>query len=121
VFNLDRLEPYQLRVSGQRRVRQSARARGRHGRRGFTAARRRQRPRARRSPRRGPSISKVDFRRGKDGAGRVSITTSDSRVQASLKQEGGRWSSISRARRSGRISRAATTSSISRPGSTRST
>jgi type IV pilus assembly protein PilQ len=38
----------------------------------------------------GPSISKVDFRRGKDGAGRVVVSTSDSRVQASLKQEGGR-------------------------------
>src|SRR5262245_43579328 len=38
----------------------------------------------------GPMISKVDFRRGKDGAGRVLVSTSDSRVQASLKQEGGR-------------------------------
>jgi type IV pilus assembly protein PilQ len=38
----------------------------------------------------GPTISKADFRRGKDGAGRVVITTSDARVQASLKQEGGR-------------------------------
>jgi type IV pilus assembly protein PilQ len=38
----------------------------------------------------GPTISKVDFRRGKDGAGRVLVSTSDSRVQASLKQEGGR-------------------------------
>jgi type IV pilus assembly protein PilQ len=38
----------------------------------------------------GPTINKVDFRRGKDGAGRVMISTSDNRVQASLKQEGGR-------------------------------
>ena len=36
------------------------------------------------------SIDKVDFRRGTDGAGRIMIHTNDPRVQASLKQEGGR-------------------------------
>jgi type IV pilus assembly protein PilQ len=36
------------------------------------------------------SIDKVDFRRGADGAGRIMIRTNDPRVQASLKQEGGR-------------------------------
>jgi len=36
------------------------------------------------------TIDKVDFRRGTDGAGRIMIRTNDSRVQASLKQEGGR-------------------------------
>ncbi len=36
------------------------------------------------------SIDKVDFRRGADGAGRIMVRTSDPRVQASLKQEGGR-------------------------------
>jgi type IV pilus assembly protein PilQ len=35
-------------------------------------------------------IDKVDFRRGTDGAGRIMIRTNDPRVQASLKQEGGR-------------------------------
>jgi type IV pilus assembly protein PilQ len=36
------------------------------------------------------SVDKVDFRRGADGAGRILVSTSDPRVQASLKQEGGR-------------------------------
>jgi hypothetical protein len=36
------------------------------------------------------SIQKVDFRRGADGAGRVIVNLSDSNVQASLRQEGGR-------------------------------
>ncbi len=36
------------------------------------------------------SIDKVDFRRSADGAGRIMIRTNDPRVQASLKQEGGR-------------------------------
>ena len=38
----------------------------------------------------GFAIDKVDFRRGTDGAGRILIHTSDSKVQASLRQEGGR-------------------------------
>jgi type IV pilus assembly protein PilQ len=38
----------------------------------------------------GWAIEKVDFRRGADGAGRIMLRTSDPRVQASLKQEGGR-------------------------------
>ena len=36
------------------------------------------------------SIDKVDFRRGSDGAGRIIVRTSDPRVQASVRQEGGR-------------------------------
>jgi len=36
------------------------------------------------------TIDKVDFRRGTDGAGRIMVRTNDPRVQASLKQEGGR-------------------------------
>ncbi|HEX7374656.1 MAG TPA: type IV pilus secretin PilQ [Steroidobacteraceae bacterium] len=38
----------------------------------------------------GFAIDKVDFRRGTDGAARILLHTSDSKVQASLKQEGGR-------------------------------
>jgi type IV pilus assembly protein PilQ len=38
----------------------------------------------------GSAIEKIDFRRGTDGAGRILVRTSDPRVQASLKQEGGR-------------------------------
>jgi len=93
VFNLDRLEPYQLRVAdnvvyvqigasptaGTAAATSTAPATTTTTASGETIA-----------ASSGPSISKVDFRRGKDGAGRVSITTSDSRVQASLKQEGGR-------------------------------
>lgn len=37
-----------------------------------------------------PSIESIDFRRGEDGAGRILVTVSDPRVQASLKQQGGR-------------------------------
>jgi type IV pilus assembly protein PilQ len=36
------------------------------------------------------AVEKVDFRRGSDGAGRIIVRTSDPRVQASVKQEGGR-------------------------------
>jgi type IV pilus assembly protein PilQ len=36
------------------------------------------------------ALEKVDFRRGPDGAGRIIVRTSDPRVQASVKQEGGR-------------------------------
>jgi type IV pilus assembly protein PilQ len=36
------------------------------------------------------AIDKVDFRRGADGAGRIMVRTSDPRVQASVRQEGGR-------------------------------
>ena len=35
-------------------------------------------------------IEKVDFRRGSDGAARIIVRTSDPRVQASVRQEGGR-------------------------------
>ena len=36
------------------------------------------------------AVEKVDFRRGSDGAGRIIVRTSDPRVQASVRQEGGR-------------------------------
>jgi type IV pilus assembly protein PilQ len=36
------------------------------------------------------TVDKVDFRRGADGAGRILVSLSDPRVQASLRQEGGR-------------------------------
>lgn len=36
------------------------------------------------------AVEKVDFRRGTDGAGRIIVRTSDPRVQASVRQEGGR-------------------------------
>ncbi|HQR49873.1 MAG TPA: AMIN domain-containing protein, partial [Steroidobacteraceae bacterium] len=85
VFNMDRMLPYQTRVSGDtvfvtiggsgptQAASVPAPASG-GGKAASTAA----------------AVQKVDFRRGTDGAGRVLVTTSSSNVQASLKQEGGR-------------------------------
>jgi type IV pilus assembly protein PilQ len=91
VFNLDHLQPYQTRVDGNVVVVDLGAS---------SAATAAAAPAAAAvettttgetiSAGSGPTISKVDFRRGKDGAGRVLVSTSDSRVQASLKQEGGR-------------------------------
>jgi len=65
------------------------------------------------APSSGASIEKIDFRRGTDGAGRVLVRLSDPKVQASLKQEGGRIV-VDLPRRRWPTSRcAATTSSIS--------
>jgi len=85
VFNLDSLQPYSTRTEGNnvyvslgRSVGDNAAAATVSTAAAGTAA---------------PgtfSIDKVDFRRGSDGAGRIMVHTSDPRVQASLKQEGGR-------------------------------
>jgi len=86
VFNLDRMQPYQTRVSGNTVYvtlggagTPMAAASVSSGATPGTAA----------MPA-GLAIEKVDFRRGTDGAGRILVSTSDPRVQASLKQEGGR-------------------------------
>jgi type IV pilus assembly protein PilQ len=84
VFNLDSLQPYSTRVDGNNIYvsvgdnSNSASAGAAVGTAGAAAA-----PGA-------FTIDKVDFRRGTDGAGRIMIRTNDPRVQASLKQEGGR-------------------------------
>ena len=89
VFNLDRMQPYQTRVSGNT-VYVTI------GQNGATApvATASTAPRAATAQKPGPApasaVQKVDFRRGTDGAGRVLVSTSDPGVQASLKQEGGR-------------------------------
>ena len=88
VFNLDQLRPYQTRVSGNAiyvtvgrggsfapAAPTSAAAPGASQPATATSA---------------AAVDKVDFRRGADGAGRILVSTSDPRVQASLKQEGGR-------------------------------
>jgi type IV pilus assembly protein PilQ len=83
VFNLDALRPYQTRVVDNTVIvtlGQDA---------GLVAAATGPAPAGDAAPT-GSSIEKVDFRRGPDGAGRIMVRTSDSRVQASLKQEGGR-------------------------------
>jgi type IV pilus assembly protein PilQ len=84
VFNLDQLQQYSTRTDGNNVY---VTLGGRSG--GATA------PVAASSatdaaPAGGWFIEKVDFRRGTDGAGRIMLRTSDPRVQASLKQEGGR-------------------------------
>jgi type IV pilus assembly protein PilQ len=85
VFNLDRMQSYQTRVAGNTvyvtlggsatgpAVASAAATDG-----GAAAA-----PVA-------AAIEKIDFRRGADGAGRILVRTTDSKVQASLRQEGGR-------------------------------
>jgi type IV pilus assembly protein PilQ len=88
VFNLDQLRPYQTRVSGNT-VYVTI------GRSGAVAqaapvAKATSGPSGTAVPSSGAAIQKVDFRRGADGAGRILVSTSDARVQASLKQEGGR-------------------------------
>jgi len=89
VFNLDSLQPYTTRVDGNNVYVTLGRALS--GNPALVAA-----PAA--TPAGGGaagsatgwSIDKVDFRRGEDGSGRIMVRTSDPRVQASLKQEGGR-------------------------------
>jgi type IV pilus assembly protein PilQ len=87
VFNMDQLQPFQTRVDGNtvyvtlgQGVSPMAAA----------AAPAAQAASAATAPASGASIEKIDFRRGPDGAGRVLVRLSDPRVQASLKQEGGR-------------------------------
>jgi type IV pilus assembly protein PilQ len=88
VFNLDSLQPYQTRAEGNNVYVTLGR-----GAAGGAA------PSASAATAGGPgaaassaewTIEKVDFRRGTDGSGRIMVRTSDPRVQASLKQEGGR-------------------------------
>jgi len=88
VFNLDQLRPYQTRVSGNA-VYVTI---GRGGSFAPAASASMAAPVAGRpaTATSAAAVDKVDFRRGADGAGRILVSTSDPRVQASLKQEGGR-------------------------------
>jgi type IV pilus assembly protein PilQ len=88
VFNLDQLRPYQTRVSGNA-IYVTV---GRGGSFAAAAPTSAAAPGASQpaSAKSAAAIDKVDFRRGADGAGRILVSTSDPRVQASLKQEGGR-------------------------------
>jgi len=86
VFNLDSLQPYATRVEGNNVYVTLGRAlSGNPAVLATAPAAGGEVPAAT-----GWSIDKVDFRRGEDGAGRIIVRTSDPRVQASLKQEGGR-------------------------------
>jgi len=85
VFNLDSLQPYSTRIDGNNVYVSIGGASGNaaSGTAVSTAGAVAAAPGA-------FTIDKVDFRRGTDGAGRIMIRTNDPRVQASLKQEGGR-------------------------------
>jgi type IV pilus assembly protein PilQ len=88
VFNLDQLRPYQTRVAGNAIYVTVGRGGSFAPAAPATvAAQGVSRPATASSA---AAIDKVDFRRGSDGAGRILVSTSDPRVQASLKQEGGR-------------------------------
>ncbi|HVN41693.1 MAG TPA: type IV pilus secretin PilQ [Steroidobacteraceae bacterium] len=88
VFNLDHLEPYAARAEGN--VVYVTLGQGKGGAAASTH------PATKGLSASGAAatgtwvIEKVDFRRGTDGAGRILVHTNDPKVQASLKQEGGR-------------------------------
>ena len=85
VFNLDSLQPYSTRTEGNIVFVSLGRVAGNEA----AAATVGTAPTAAGEP--GAfAIEKVDFRRGKDGAARIIVRTSDPRVQASVRQEGGR-------------------------------
>jgi type IV pilus assembly protein PilQ len=85
VFNLESLQPYSTRTEGNNVYVTLGRAVGNNAAPATvsTAANATAAPGT-------FAIDKVDFRRGPDGAGRIMVHTSDPRVQASVKQEGGR-------------------------------
>ena len=86
VFNMEQMQPYQTRVDGNTvyvTLGQGVSSMA-------AAAPAAQSAAAAAAPASGTSIEKVDFRRGPDGAGRVLVRLGDPRMQASLKQEGGR-------------------------------
>ncbi len=89
VFNLDQMQPYSTRADGNNvYVTLGRTVAADSGGSAATAA-----PTTASAAAAAPggwAIEKVDFRRGPDGAGRIMLRTSDPRVQASLKQEGGR-------------------------------
>jgi len=86
VFNLDGMQPYQMRVAGNAVIVTLG------GAGGASAAVVPTAPSVGSSAASAgaTSLEKVDFRRGSDGAGRIVVRGSDPRMQASLKQEGGR-------------------------------
>jgi len=85
VFNLDSLQPYSTRTEGNNVFVSLGRAAGNEAAAATvsTAATGTAAPGT-------FAIEKVDFRRGTDGAARIIVRTSDPRVQASVRQEGGR-------------------------------
>jgi type IV pilus assembly protein PilQ len=88
VFNLDRLQPYTAVASGNSVI--VTVGRGQAGSAPAPVATAASAAGSVTAPVSGWAIDKIDFRRGADGAGRILVHTSDPKVQASLKQEGGR-------------------------------
>jgi type IV pilus assembly protein PilQ len=85
VFNLDSLQPYSTRTDGNNVFVSLGRSAGNEAAAATVSTA------ATASAAPGTfAIEKVDFRRGSDGAGRIIVRTSDPRVQASVRQEGGR-------------------------------
>ena len=85
VFNLESLQPYSTRTEGNNVIVSLGRSAGNEAAAATVSAA----APAAAAP--GTfAIEKVDFRRGSDGAGRIIVRTSDPRVQASVRQEGGR-------------------------------
>ena len=85
VFNLDSLQPYSTRTEGNNVIVSLGRSAGNEAAAATVSTT------APASAAPGTfAIEKVDFRRGPDGAGRIIVRTSDPRVQASVRQEGGR-------------------------------
>jgi type IV pilus assembly protein PilQ len=85
VFNLDQLRPYTTRVSGNSVIVTLG-----VGQAASAAAASTVSTGAAAAPATEWTVGKIDFRRGADGAGRILVRTSDPKVQASLKEEGGR-------------------------------
>jgi type IV pilus assembly protein PilQ len=85
VFNLDQLQPYTAVASGNSVIVTLGHSQGSAPAAAATTA-----AGAATAPASGWAIDKIDFRRGADGSGRILVHTSDPKVQASLKQEGGR-------------------------------
>ena len=86
VFNLDSLQPYSTRTDGNNVYVTLGSAAGNQA----AAATVSTAATAAAAPAGTFAVEKVDFRRGSDGAGRIIVRTSDPRVQASVRQEGGR-------------------------------
>jgi type IV pilus assembly protein PilQ len=89
VMNVDRLVPYETRVDGNSIIVTLAAAPAARAEPSSSPALSQTASRATAVPG-GRSVTKVDFRRGTDGSGRVVVELTDPRANVDLRQEGGR-------------------------------
>lgn len=89
VMNVDRLVPYETRVDGNSIIVTLAAAPAARAEPSSSPALSQTASRATAAPG-GRSVTKVDFRRGTDGSGRVVVELTDPRANVDLRQEGGR-------------------------------